>query len=156
MGGLLMQRRPLAGSQRATDLAALLTAWRGPAAPQQTNQASALINVARNIGGSIGVSLSNTVIAQNAQLHQANLVSHAAQSSPAYEKVLHQVTEHFVAQGSTMLQAKQQAIGWIGQLIARQASLLAYVDVFRYCAIVTALFVPLALLSGLQSMTSAS
>lgn len=45
-----------------------------------------------------------------------------------------------------MLQAKQQAVGWIGQLIARQASLLAYVDVFRYCAIVTALFVPLALL----------
>lgn len=115
-------------------------------APQKTNQASALINVARNIGGSIGVSLSNTVIAQNAQLHQANLVSHTAQSSPAYQQALRQVTEHFVAQGSTMLQAKQQAVGWIGQLIARQASLLAYVDVFRYCAIVTALFVPLALL----------
>lgn len=88
----------------------------------------------------------NTVIAQNAQLHQANLVSHTAQSSPAYQQVPRQVTEHFVAQGSTMLQAKQQAIGWIGQLIARQASLIAYVDVFRYCAIVTALFVSLALL----------
>ncbi|MBA1143065.1 hypothetical protein [Mesorhizobium neociceri] len=56
------------------------------------------------------------------------------------------MTEYFVAQGSTMLQAKQQAIGWVGRLIARQASLLAYVDVFRYCAVITALIVPLALL----------
>ncbi|RVB16102.1 EmrB/QacA family drug resistance transporter, partial [Mesorhizobium sp. M7A.F.Ca.CA.002.10.1.1] len=115
-------------------------------APQQTNQASALINVARNIGGSIGVSLSNTVIAQNAQIHQANLVGHTAQSSPAYQQVLRQATEHFVAQGSPMIDAKQQALGWIGQLIARQASLLAYIDVFRYCAVATALLVPLALL----------
>ena len=43
--------------------------------PQKTDQASSLINVARNIGGSIGVSLSNTVIAQNAQLHQSVLVA---------------------------------------------------------------------------------
>ncbi|TPK69580.1 DHA2 family efflux MFS transporter permease subunit [Mesorhizobium sp. B2-4-19] len=114
--------------------------------PQQTNQASALINVARNIGGSIGVSLSNTVIAQNAQLHQSNLVSQTVQSSVTYQQTLRQVTDHFVAQGSPLVEAKQQAVGWIGQLIARQASLLAYVDVFRYCAVATALFVPLALL----------
>ncbi|WP_292668927.1 DHA2 family efflux MFS transporter permease subunit [Mesorhizobium sp.] len=114
--------------------------------PQKTNQASALINVARNLGGSIGVSLSNTVLAQHAQLHQSNLVAHTGQSSAAYQQVLRHATEHFVAQGSPMVEAKQQAIGWIGQLIARQATLLAYVDVFHYCAVVTALFVPLALL----------
>ncbi|MGY3615246.1 hypothetical protein ACVJGD_001442 [Bradyrhizobium sp. USDA 10063] len=32
----------------------------------QTNQASALINVARNIGGSMGVALAQTVLAQRA------------------------------------------------------------------------------------------
>ncbi|TIT00338.1 DHA2 family efflux MFS transporter permease subunit [Mesorhizobium sp.] len=114
--------------------------------PQKTNQASALINVARNIGGSIGVSLSNTVIAQQSQLHQSNLVGHTEQSAPAYQQVLRQMTEFFAAQGSPMVEAKQQAIGWVGQLIARQATLLAYIDVFRYCAVATALFVPLALL----------
>ncbi|MER9180103.1 DHA2 family efflux MFS transporter permease subunit [Mesorhizobium sp. M0767] len=122
--------------------------------PQKTNQASALINVARNIGGSIGVSLSNTVIAQSSQIHQSNLVAHTVQSSPAYQQALRQATEHFVAQGSPMVEAKQQAIGWLGQLIARQATLLAYVDVFRYCAVATALLVPLALL--LRSSKSGS
>ncbi|TPJ49807.1 DHA2 family efflux MFS transporter permease subunit [Mesorhizobium sp. B2-7-1] len=114
--------------------------------PQKTDQASSLINVARNIGGSIGVSLSNTVIAQNAQLHQSVLVGHTAQSSEAYQQTLRQVTDHFVAEGSPLTEARQQAVGWIGQEIGRQASLLAYVDVFFYCAIATALLVPFALL----------
>jgi DHA2 family multidrug resistance protein len=114
--------------------------------PRMTNQASALINVARNIGGSIGVSLSNTVIAQNAQIHQSHLVAHTAQSSPAYQHALQQATQHFTAQGAPMIEAKQQAIGWLAQMIDRQASLLAYIDVFRYSAIITALLVPIALL----------
>ncbi|TIP52277.1 MAG: multidrug efflux MFS transporter, partial [Mesorhizobium sp.] len=59
--------------------------------PQKTDQASSLINVARNIGGSIGVSLSNTVIAQNAQFHQSVLVGHTAQSSATYQETLRQV-----------------------------------------------------------------
>ncbi|TPM34649.1 DHA2 family efflux MFS transporter permease subunit [Mesorhizobium sp. B2-3-4] len=114
--------------------------------PQETNQASALINVARNIGGSIGVSLSNTVIAQNAQIHQSNLVARTGQSSPAYQNALQQATQHFAAQGAPMIEAKQQAIGWLAQMIGRQASLLAYIDVFRYSAVITALLVPIALL----------
>ena len=114
--------------------------------PQKTDQASSLINVARNIGGSIGVSLSNTVIAQNAQLHQSVLVGHTAQSSEAYQQTLRQVTDHFVAEGSPLVEARQQAVGWIGEEIGRQASLLAYVDVFFYCAVATAVLVPLALL----------
>ncbi|TIP06294.1 MAG: DHA2 family efflux MFS transporter permease subunit [Mesorhizobium sp.] len=114
--------------------------------PQKTDQASSLINVARNIGGSIGVSLSNTVIAQNAQFHQSVLVGHTAQSSTAYQQTLRQVTDHFVAEGSPLVEARQQAVGWLGQQIGRQASLLAYVDVFFYCAMATAVLVPFALL----------
>ncbi|WP_208648428.1 hypothetical protein [Mesorhizobium hawassense] len=52
------------------------------------------------------------------------------------------MTNHFVADGSPLVEARQQAVGWIGQ----KASLLAYVDVFFYCAVATAVFVPLALL----------
>ncbi len=88
----------------------------------------------------------NAVIAQNTQLHQSVLVGHTVQSSSTYQQVLEQVAEYFVHQGSSALEAKSQAIAWLGQTIDRQASLLAYVDVFRYCAVATALLVPLALL----------
>jgi DHA2 family multidrug resistance protein len=114
--------------------------------PDKTNQASSLINVARNIGGSVGVSLSNTVLAQGAQVHQSHLVGNTVPSSPAYQQAIQRATEHLMAQGSNMVEAQHQAIGLIAQTIARQASLLAYIDVFRYSAIATALLVPLALL----------
>ena len=42
--------------------------------PQKTGEASALINVARNLGGSIGVSLANTELVQRSQFHQSRLV----------------------------------------------------------------------------------
>jgi DHA2 family multidrug resistance protein len=112
----------------------------------KTNQASSLINVARNIGGSIGVSLSNTVLAQGEQVHQSHLVAQTVPSSSIYQHAVRQATEHLMAQGSTMAEAQHQAIGLIAQTIGRQASLLAYIDVFRYSAIATALLVPLALL----------
>jgi MFS transporter, DHA2 family, multidrug resistance protein len=56
------------------------------------------------------------------------------------------VTHYFVVQGSSALQATQQAVAWIGQQVQTQASLLAYIDVFWTLTLVSALAVPLALL----------
>ena len=44
--------------------------------PAKTDQASALINLARNFGGSMGVALSQTVLARREQFHQNHLVEH--------------------------------------------------------------------------------
>jgi DHA2 family multidrug resistance protein len=114
--------------------------------PGMTDQASALINAARNTGGSIGVSLCSNVLAHREQFHQSRLVEHATPSSVAYQDTLHQVTNYFVAQGSSLLHAQQQAIAWIGQQVQMQASLLAYVDVFWTLMLISAAAVPLALI----------
>ncbi|HEY2754399.1 MAG TPA: DHA2 family efflux MFS transporter permease subunit, partial [Pseudolabrys sp.] len=114
--------------------------------PEHTNQASALINVARNLGGSIGISLANTEIAQRSQFHQARLVEHVYPSSLAYKHTVQQMTDYFIAQGSSLAQAQGQVIGWIGQMVENQAALLAYIDVFRQAALFAAIMVPLVLL----------
>jgi DHA2 family multidrug resistance protein len=114
--------------------------------PEQTNQASALINVARNLGGSIGVSIATTLIAQREQFHQARLVEHVFPSSTAYHQTLQQMTQHFQAQSSSMAEAQQRAIGWIGQMVQNQASLLSYIDLFWMWAIFAVLMIPVALL----------
>jgi MFS transporter, DHA2 family, multidrug resistance protein len=59
---------------------------------------------------------------------------------------MQQLIHYFVAQGSSMGQAEQQAIAWIGQQVQAQASLLAYIDVFWTLMVVSASAVPLALL----------
>jgi DHA2 family multidrug resistance protein len=114
--------------------------------PAKTNQASALINVARNLGGSIGISLANTVIAQRSQFHQARLSEHVYASSPALQHTTQQVTHYFAGQGAAAASTQGMAIGWIGKLVASQSTLMAYIDVFWVSAIFAALMVPLSLL----------
>jgi len=89
-----------------------------------------LINAARNTGGSIGISLASNVLAHREQFHQNRLAEQVVPSGVQYQDTLHQVTRYFVGQGSSLLQAQQQAIAWIGQQVQAQASLLAYMGVF--------------------------
>jgi DHA2 family multidrug resistance protein len=112
----------------------------------KTNEASALINVARNLGGSIGVSLTNTELAQRSQFHQARLVEHVTPSSPAYQQAARHITDVFAGQGDPHMLAQQHATGWIAMMVQNQSTLLAYVDVFFVCAVFAALMIPLALL----------
>jgi DHA2 family multidrug resistance protein len=115
-------------------------------AKEKTDQASALLNAARNSGGSIGVSLASNVLAHREQFHQSRLAADAIPSSIPYQATMQQLIHYFSAQGSSVGQAQQQAIAWIGQQIQAQAVLLAYVDVFWTLVLVSAAAVPLALL----------
>ena len=49
-----------------------------------------------------------------------------------------------MTQGSSFLQAQQQAIQWIGQQVQAQASFLAYMDAFWVLMLISLAAVPLA------------
>jgi MFS transporter, DHA2 family, multidrug resistance protein len=115
-------------------------------APNKTDMASALINAARNIGGSIGISLANNVLAHREQFHQSRLVELANPTTTQYQDTLKQLMDYFTAHGSSLAQAQQQAFAWIGQQMQAQAAFLAYVDVFWTLAVVSLAAVPLALI----------
>jgi DHA2 family multidrug resistance protein len=114
--------------------------------PEKTDQASALINVARNVGSSIGIALSINVLAHRQQFHQSRLVEHVVPSSTQYQETLQRVTDYFATHGSSAVQAQQQAFAWIGGQVQMQASLLAYIDVFWVLMVISACTVPLALI----------
>jgi DHA2 family multidrug resistance protein len=113
--------------------------------PDKTNQASALINVARNIGGSMGVALAQTTLAQRQQFHQSRLVEHLAPSDVGYQQTVDAVTRYFQDQGSSAVDAAAQATAWVGQTLQHQIDLLAYIDVFWSLAMVGLVMIPLAL-----------
>jgi DHA2 family multidrug resistance protein len=113
--------------------------------PDKTNQASALMNVARNLGGSIGISLANVVLVQREQFHQSRLVENTVPSSPVFHSTLQQMTQYFTAHGASAADAAGRAMALIGQMIQTQATILAYIDVFHVCAITAALMIPLVL-----------
>lgn len=112
--------------------------------PEKTNQASALINVARNIGGSMGVAVAQTLLAQRQQFHQSRLIEHAAPSDLGYQQTLDQMTRYFQAQGANASDAASQAIAWVGRTLQQQVDFLAYIDVFWSLAIIAALLIPIA------------
>ena len=114
-------------------------------APDKTDIASALINAARNTGGSIGISLVNNVLAHREQFHQSRLVELANPSTSQYQNTLKQLMDYFTAHGSSLAQAQQKAFAWIGQQVQTQASYLAYVDVFWTLTLISLAAVPLAL-----------
>ncbi len=113
--------------------------------PEKTNQASALINVARNLGGSLGVALVQTLLAQRQQFHQSRLIEHIVPSDVGYQQTLSAVTRFFQAQGSSATDAAAQAFGYIAQTLQTQVNLLAYIDVFWALALIGAIMAPLAL-----------
>jgi MFS transporter, DHA2 family, multidrug resistance protein len=114
--------------------------------PDKTNQASALINVARNIGGSIGISMATTVLAQRAQFHQDRITEHLVPSSLPYQNALHSFEGYFTGQGFSPPDAMQRAYGLIEQLVQQQAALMSYIDVFAVLALVAAAMAPVALI----------
>lgn len=113
--------------------------------PGKTDQASALINMARNTGGSIGISLAANVLERREQFHQSRLAEHVIPSASQYQDTLQHVTNYFLAQGSALAQAQQQAFAWIGQTVQAQAALLAYIDVFWVLMLIALGTIPLAL-----------
>jgi len=86
------------------------------------------------------------VLAHREQFHQTMLTGNAIPSGIAYQDTLHRMTQYFVSQGSSLVQAQQQAIAWIGQQIQSQAALLAYVDVFWVLTVISLAAIPLALI----------
>jgi len=114
--------------------------------PDKTNQASALINVARNLGGSMGVALVQTILAQRQQFHQSRLVEHIVPSDIGYQQTIDAMTRYFQAQGSNASDATSQAIAWVGQTLRQQVNLLAYIDVFWSLAMIGAIMIPVALI----------
>jgi DHA2 family multidrug resistance protein len=114
--------------------------------PEKSGQAAALINVARNLGGSIGVSAAQTLLARREQFHQSRLAENLSASSVAYGQTLKQVTTFFAQQGAGLADAQHQAAGWIGQTLANQAAYLSYIDVFAALSLFACLMIPISFL----------
>lgn len=114
--------------------------------PGKSGQASALINVARNLGGSIGVSASQTLLARREQFHQSRLTENFSPTSIPYAQTLKLAAQNFAQHGAGAANAQHQAQAWIGETLANQAAYLSYIDVFAVLALFALLLTPAAFL----------
>jgi len=113
---------------------------------EEIGNASGLYNLLRNIGGSIGISLVNTIVARHEQLHRNELSASLTPGRPAVTRALSGMREYLQAQGASSTTAVQRAYGLISATLNAQSRLWSYVDDFRYMALVCFLCIPLVFL----------
>jgi len=114
--------------------------------PQKNNQVSGIVNLARNMGGDIGIAFVTTMIARRSQFHQARLAEHVLPSADLSAR-LAAIAQHFQQVGIGAAESMKMAYGRIyGQLI-QQAQTLAYLDVLFVLAIFCGIMVPAVLLT---------
>jgi DHA2 family multidrug resistance protein len=96
--------------------------------PSASNQVSAMVNLMRNIGGSIGISAVTTLLARYQQVHHVYLASHVYDAHPRVQDLLAQSKTMFATRGAE--QSTQLGYARLAQIVNRQAAVLAYVDTF--------------------------
>lgn len=102
--------------------------------------ASALWNLLRNIGGSIGIAVAMTFISRGAQIHQQYLVDHMTLLDRGYRLMLERVTP--------LLDLKGYAGGAEGTIYAelvRQSMMLSFVDVYYLVMFMMLAIIPLVI-----------
>jgi len=110
------------------------------------DQAAGLINLARNIGGSVGISFVATMLARRAQFHQSVLASHISQYNPGLQQTLAQAKAALMHQGSDAYSAGVQAYAFVYQGLLRQANMLSFIDCFWLLSMLFLAVIPLVFL----------
>src|SRR5580698_265213 len=109
-----------------TPLSAVTTS--GMAKGRESGAASALFNMMRNIGGSIGIAGLSTLLSVRERFHSVRIGESVTVYSGAVQERMQQSATFFLSQGSDPYSANLRAIGSIGAAVRGQAFLLAYSD----------------------------
>lgn len=114
--------------------------------PEKSNNAAAIINLARNLGSSFGISIIETHLMRRTQAHQHALASHINPTNPLYQEKVHGLAHMLGQYTSDATQAMHQAQALIYGMVQKQASMLAFLDDFRMLAFIFFALIPIVLL----------
>jgi DHA2 family multidrug resistance protein len=104
----------------------------------KNNSASGLINLARNMGASVGIAGLGTVLERRQQFHQSVLVAHMTPYDGAFTAAL--------AAGHQATGEASRSLAMLYGLVQQQAALLSFADGFQILAVGTFAVIPLVLL----------
>ncbi len=111
---------------------------------EKNNAASGLINLARNVGASVGISFVTTMLARRTQFHETVLTARASSFSPQFQSAVRGLTHSLPASG--VATSKQQAYAQIYGSIGRHSTMLAYLDNFWILSMCILMIIPFVFL----------
>lgn len=112
---------------------------------EDMGNATAIYNLIRNIGGSIGIAIVTTMVSRRSQFHQARLVEHLTPYDPLYALRAEQGASLLQQRGLDPVTAQHGGLGIMYENLLRQAGMLSFADVFTLLTWMMLVLIPLVL-----------
>jgi DHA2 family multidrug resistance protein len=112
---------------------------------QEIGQGAAFTGMMRQLGGSFGVAAITTFISNRNMMYRSNLVSHLDVNNPSVMQRLAGLKQSFIAKGMTPDMALQSAYKVMDYTVAKQATVMSYMDVFLYLGVLFFCCIPFIL-----------
>jgi DHA2 family multidrug resistance protein len=106
----------------------------GLAPRSKAGQASGLLNVIRQIGGSFGIAVFGTLVLRRQLFHAIRYSETVTAHNTSATGLLHQLQTHFASLGDTMPVASQKGLLVLGLLVQRQGAVTGFSDCFLVAA----------------------
>src|SRR4051812_23174673 len=113
---------------------------------EQMGYATSLFSLMRNIGGSIGIAVTGTMLARNTQATRVLFGANVTALDPTSQSLFNQMRGAFMASGSDAVTATSRAYAALSGMVMRQASIVSFVGLFQLLGFVFLIVVPLVLL----------
>ncbi len=113
---------------------------------EKNNEVSGLTALARNVGGSIGVSFISTMLVRRAQVHQEFLSANVYSGAPQYRNLQQSISRAMEAGGISSANVANSAAGQIYNTMLQQARTLAYVDTIQVLVVIIGCLIPIGYL----------
>jgi len=124
----------------------LTTISMAPIARERMGYATSLYNLMRNLGGRIGIAMTGTLLFGNQQRNIALLGAHVNAFDPPAQAALARARAGFMAGGADPVTASRRAYAAMFGMVERQASMVAFIELFRLLGIIFLLMLPLLFL----------
>ena len=124
----------------------LTTTTMDPIPKEEMGNATSIFNLMRNIGGSVGIAAATTFLERRTQVQINTLGANVTAYSGAARQMLQGARGALMAGGASSATATQQAYGMMFGNVARQATMLAFLETFRILGLVFLILLPFLLL----------
>jgi DHA2 family multidrug resistance protein len=124
----------------------LTTITMDPIRPEDMGNATSLFNLMRNIGGSVGIAVATTLIARSSQMFTNTLGRYVNPYNPPAQAMLERMREYFIARGADPATATREAYAAVSGMVQQQATLLSFLNEFKFFGVVFLVMLPLVLI----------
>ena len=116
--------------------------------PEKNNAVSGIVNLSRNMGGDVGIAFVTTFIARRSQTLSGHALGpHERRTTTPSGLSLKGISAAIEHTGVSAADAAHKATAALYGQLVQNATTLAYIDVLKVMAIVTAMMLPLLLLT---------